>query len=62
MNRVENKIPNVSNLVKKKKDYDANISEIENKYITTTDYNKITKDIVTNKAKSEELVNLPFLD
>ena len=61
MNRVENKIPNVSNLVKKK-DYDANISEIENKYITTTDYNKITKDIVTNKAKSEELVNLPFLD
>ena len=37
--------------------YDAKISEIENKYITTTDYNKNTKDIATNKIKSERLVN-----
>ena len=33
----ENKIPNVSDLVKKV-DYDAKISEIENKYFTTSDY------------------------
>ena len=31
---------------KKKKDYDAKISGIESKYITTGDYNKITKNIV----------------
>ena len=37
---VENKIPNVSDLVKKA-DYDAKISEMENKYFTTFDYNKL---------------------
>ena len=47
---VENKIPNVSNLVKKT-DYNTKISEIENKittdhdhdkYITTQEFNKLT--------------------
>ena len=38
-------------------DYDSNISDTENKYITTADYNKFTKDIVTNKIKSKELIN-----
>ena len=38
---VENKIPDVSSLVKKNKtDYDAKILDIESKYITTADYNK----------------------
>ena len=39
---VENKMPNVSDLVNKP-DYDAKISEMENKYFTTSDYNKFTK-------------------
>ena len=53
---VENKIPDVSNLVKKT-DYDAKISEIENKCITTAEYNKFSKDIVANNIKSKNLVN-----
>ena len=50
---VENKIPDVSNLVKKI-DYDNKISDIESKYSTTTasDYNKFDKGIVTNKIKN----------
>ena len=42
---VENKIPNVCDLVKKA-DYDAKISEMENKYFTTYDYNKFTNNIL----------------
>ena len=53
---VENKIINISNLVKRT-DYDAKISGIKSKYITTDDYNKFTKDIVTSKVKSEGLIN-----
>ena len=53
---VEDKIPDVSNLVKKT-DYDVKIFGIESKYITTADYNKFTKDIVAIKIKSEGLVN-----
>ena len=43
---------------KKKKDYDAKKSDIdiENKYITTANYNRFTKDI-TSKIKSEGLIN-----
>lgn len=38
---VKNKIPDVSDLVKKKKaDYNAQISEIEKIYINTSDHNK----------------------
>ena len=44
-----------SNLVKKKTDYNAKKLHIESKYITTTDYNKFTKDIVDNSIKSKEL-------
>ena len=40
----------------KKTDYDAKLLDIENKYITTADCNKFTKDIVANKIKSEGLV------
>ena len=49
---VINKIPNISNLVKKK-DHDSKISDIESKYITATDYNKFTKDIVHNSIKNK---------
>ena len=49
---VVNKIPNISNLVKKK-DHDSKISDIESKYITATDYNKFSKDIVHNSIKNK---------
>ena len=41
LNAVESKTPNFSNLVKKKTDYDPKISNIESKYFTTADYEKI---------------------
>ena len=56
MTAAENKIPDVNSLVKKT-NCDAKISEIENKYITTTDYNKFTKNIVDNNIKSKNLVD-----
>ena len=45
---VENKIPNFSDLVKKA-DYDAKISDIEDKYFTTSDYNKFTSNTLDAK-------------
>ena len=42
---------------KKTTDYDAKISDIESKYITTADYNKFTKNIVDNNIKSRNLVD-----
>ena len=53
---VENKIPDVSNLVKKRI-YDAKISDIHSKYITTADYNRFTKNIVDNSIKNEDIVD-----
>ena len=45
---VENKIPNVSDLVKKA-DYDVKIPEIENKDFITSDYNKFTRNTLDVK-------------
>ena len=42
---VENKIPDASNLVRKT-DYDTKTSDIQNKYITTADYNKLLQKIL----------------
>ena len=42
ISKVKNKIPVVSDLVKKTY-YDAKISEIEGRYINTSDYNRFTK-------------------
>ena len=53
---VENKIPNVSNQVKKA-NYDTKISDIEHKYTTPADYNRFTKDIVTERIKEKGLVD-----
>ena len=59
---VKNKIPNVSNLVKKA-DYVAKISDIENKYFTTSDYNKFTNNILDARiTKNSYLMNLICLD
>ena len=52
---VENKIPDIINLVKKKTtNYDA---KIESKYFTSTDYNKFTSQTLYAKIKQKELVD-----
>ena len=56
MTAVENKISDISSLVKKSH-YDAKIPDIESKYITTADYNKFTKNIVDNSIKSKNFVD-----
>ena len=38
-------------------DYDAKMSGIKGKYVTTSDYNKITSDMFDAKIKQKELVN-----
>ena len=49
---VDNKIPNVSGLVKKTV-YNAKSSDIESRYITTFDYNKFASDILDEKIKQK---------
>ena len=45
---VENKIPNVTDPVKKG-DYDAKISEMENKYLNISDYSKYRNNALDEK-------------
>ena len=52
----ENKISNVSDLVKKT-GYDAYISDIEKKCFTTSDYNKFAKEILDAKMAKKALVD-----
>ena len=47
---VENKILNVTDLVKKT-DYNAKITEIKGKSFTTSNYNKFTNDIIDAEIK-----------
>ena len=54
---VKNEIPNVSDLVKKKTDYNAKISGIEKIYFPNFDYDKFTNDIINVKIKEKKLVN-----
>ena len=63
LNVVENKISNVSDLIKKI-DYDENIKDIEGKYFTTPDYNKFTNNILDVKithTQKKRLMNLILL-
>ena len=61
---VENKIPNVSNLVKKT-DYNTKISEIENKttdhdhdkYITSPEFNKLTTENFAGRLAQADLAS-----
>ena len=63
MTTVENKIPSISNLVKKI-DYDTKVTEIEkkltdhnhDKYITTTEFNKLATDTVNTRIVQANLV------
>ena len=54
ISEVKKKILIVSDLVKKT-DYIAKISETDEKYITTSDYNKFLKEILDARIKQEEL-------
>ena len=66
---VENKIPDFSNLVKKT-DYNTKIREIENKvsghdhgkYITTSEFNKLTTEIFTARLTQAHLVTKKDFD
>ena len=59
------KIPSVSNLVKKKTDYNTKINEIKkkitdhnhNKYIATPEFNKFTSEIFDSRLKRENLLS-----
>ena len=53
---VENKIPNVSDLVKKL-NYDEKASEIQKKYFTTSDYNKFTSSNLEAKIRQKNVTN-----
>ena len=59
---VDNKIPDVSKLVKKV-NCGAKIKDIQGKYFTTTDYNKFMNDILDSKTKTKKncLIKLIFL-
>ena len=69
MTAVENKIPDVSNLVKKA-DYNTSISEIEkkltdhnhDKYITTPEFNKLTAETFAARLKQANLVTKTNFD
>ena len=56
ISNVKNKIPVLSDLVKKT-DYHPKILEIGGKYITASDYKKLTSDILYANLKQTELVN-----
>ena len=68
LNTVENKIPSVSNLVKKK-DYDAKIKEIENKiinhhhdkYVTIPEFNTLTVDVFNARLSQANFVTKQIL-
>ena len=61
LNTTENKIPDVSDLVKKS-DYDTKIKETENKYITTTEFNKLASDAVNARTVEANLVKKTDFD
>ena len=58
---VENKIPNVSDIVRRG-DYDAEIKDIKNKCFTTSDYNKFTNNILDEKITRKKFVNESVLN
>ena len=69
MTAVENKIPDVSSLVRRT-DYDAKISEIEkkvtdhdlDKYITTSEFNKLTAENFAARLAKANLVTTTDFD
>ena len=45
------------NNIVKKTDYDVKISDIQSMYFVTSDYNKLTSEILNAKIKEKDLVN-----
>ena len=66
---IENKIPDVSNLVKKT-DYNTKVTEIENKlnnpnhdkYIDTSEFNKLSADVFNARIAQANLITKTDLD
>ena len=50
LNVVKNELHNILDLVKKAS-FDTKISDIESKYFATSDYNKLTNDILDARIK-----------
>ena len=69
MTTVENKIPSVSNLVKKA-DYNTKVTEIENKlnnhnhdkYIDTSEFNKLAADVFNARLAQANLITKTDFD
>ena len=53
---IENKIPNISDLIKKA-DIDAEIKDMKGKYLTKSDYNQFTNNILDQKITAIMLGN-----
>ena len=53
---IENKVPNVSDLVEKA-DIDAEIKDIKDKYLTKSDYAQFTGNTLDEKITANMLVN-----
>ena len=70
MTTAENKIPNVSSLVKTKKHYDTKILDIENKvtnhdhdeYITTSEFNNLTRENFKARLAQENVITKTDFD
>ena len=52
------KMPGANNLVIKKEDYDAKVSDVYHKHFTTSDNNKFKNSILDVKMKRKKLVNV----
>ena len=50
LNAIKNKIPNVTDVVKKT-NYDAKIKNIDGKYLTIADYSKFKSELIQRKNK-----------
>ena len=57
LSAVENKILNVSDLVKNKTDFDAEIKDNKDKYLVKSDNDKFTNNILDAKITAKKLVN-----
>ena len=55
VNTVENKIPNVNDIVLKK-DIDVKILDIQSNYFVTSNYNKFTNETVNARIKEKDIV------
>ena len=61
LNAKEKKIPDVNNLVKRS-DYDTKTKDIENKYITNTELNKLASDAVNARIVQANLIKKADFD